>query len=426
MALVCQWYPPEPVLQPSWIVRALTRLSASVQVLTGIPNYPAGRVVAGYSALSLRSDVIDGVLVRRTPLYPSHGVGALGRFANYASWAATSAVFGQALLKSADVALVYSSPATAALAAMVARHLHKTPYVLLVQDVWPDSITAAGSLTGRSGRWILPLVSAFASRVYRDAAKIIVTSPGMKPLLESRGVPPEKVSLAYNWVEPSGAATGIAGASLRAELKLDDEDFLLMYAGNLGSAQDLGAVIQGMALVDAQARCHLVLVGAGVDKRALQRLASECCPDRVHFIEPKPRAAMASVMDAADLQLVALADRPLFHVTTPSKLQSILAAGHPVLAVASGDVATAVLDAGAGLAVAPGRPIDFAACVGRLRAMTSEELLAMGARGRDYYEAKMSESTGARRLLAILQEAADEGARLESPSRRRQLSKGRN
>jgi colanic acid biosynthesis glycosyl transferase WcaI len=422
VALVCQWYNPEPVHQPSWIVDALIRLHARVEVLTGIPNYPAGRVHAGYAALSVRREMVDGVVVKRTPLYPSHNSGTLGRISNYVSWAVSSALFGQAMLRSADVALVYSSPATAALAAMVGRHLHGTPYVLLVQDVWPDSITASGSLSGRGGRWALPMVAGFASRAYRDAAKVVVTSPGMQRLLHSRGVPDEKLSLAYNWVQPP-AETVVTGAWSRAELGLDDDDFLLMYAGNLGAAQDLQAAILGMSLLDATDRCHLVLVGDGVERRALQRLAAERCPGRVHFIDSQPRSSMASVMGAADVQLVALADRPLFRVTTPSKLQSIMAAGHPVLAFASGDVAMTVLDAGAGFAVEPGRPAEFALAVLRLRVMAPEELRGMGSSGRNFYEENMSESTGASRLMAALQEAVCESAVARPPRRGWQIKR---
>jgi colanic acid biosynthesis glycosyl transferase WcaI len=426
VALVCQWYNPEPVHQPRWIVEALIRLQASVQVLTGIPNYPAGRVLAGYRAWSLRREMVDGVMVRRTPLYPSHSSGALGRVCNYMSWAVSSALFGQAVLRSADVALVYSSPATAALAAMVGRHLHGTPYVLFMQDVWPDSITASGSLSGRGGRWILPLVSGFTSRAYHDAAKVVVTSPGMKRLLHSRGVPEEKLSLAYNWVQPLAETVASAGAQFRAELGLDADDFLLMYAGNLGAAQDLQAAILGMSIVDPSERCHLVLVGEGVEKLALQELAIRCCPGRVHFVDPQPRSSMASVMVAADVQLVALADQPLFRVTTPSKLQSILAAGQPVLALACGDVATLVLEAGAGVAVEPGRPNEFAEALQRLRAMSTDDLRAMGIHGRTFYEEHMSESTGAIRLIEALREAVDESVGRLTLGRHPQINQGWN
>jgi colanic acid biosynthesis glycosyl transferase WcaI len=426
VALVCQWYKPEPVSQPSWIVEALNRLEARVQVLTGIPNYPAGRVLAGYSALSLRRDVVDGVPVRRTPLYPSHGSGTVGRILNYLSWAVTSALFGQAVLKSADVSLVYSSPATAALAAMVARVLHRTPYVLLVQDVWPDSITASGSMSGLVGRCLVPLVSSFASLAYRDAARIVVTSPGMKPLLQSRGVPAEKISVTYNWVTPSDDGAHVVGTRLRGGLELGDDDFVLMYAGNLGAAQDLRAAILGMALLDPHERCHLVLVGEGVERASLQWLAAQVCPARVHFVGAQPRDAMTSVMDAADVQLVALADRPLFRVTTPSKLQSVLAAGKPVLAMALGDVAATVLAAHAGLAVAPGRPNEFAQRLQQLRGMAPDDLVDMGLQGRRFYEEHMSESRGANRLMAALREAADERVGRLSPGPRQLLDEGWN
>lgn len=408
---VCQWYPPEPVSQPTWIVRALQRCGAEVEVLTGVPNYPTGKVMRGYSPLRTRTDEIEGVRVRRTPLFPSHDGSSVRRFLNYSSWAFSSALLGRRHFKSADVALVYSSPATAALPAMVARRIFGTPYVLLIQDVWPDSILSSGFLTGRLGRIARRLVAAFASRAYAMASQIVVTSPGMSQLLESRGVPGDKIRLAYNWVEPVHPAKGDAAAALRNKLGLGADDFVVMYAGNHGAAQGLAIVLDAFATMTPEDRCHLVLVGDGMEKASLEALAAHSRTDRVHFVAPQPRDRMADVMSAADVQLVSLTDTPLFAVTTPSKLQSVLAAGQPVLVSANGDAANIVREARAGAAVLPGDKTELVAAVLRLRALSATDRAAMGRSGRAFYEAHMSEAVGAQRLLDALHfAAADAGS----------------
>ena len=129
VAYVTQWFPPEQVQVPTWIAQALRRQGVQVDVLTGIPNYPAGRAFDGYPAWKRSVEEIDGFRVERTPLVPSHSRSALGRLTNYGSWALSSALLGQRVLSRADVALVYSSPATAALAPLVAKGLWGTPYV---------------------------------------------------------------------------------------------------------------------------------------------------------------------------------------------------------------------------------------------------------------------------------------------------------
>lgn len=406
VAFVCQWYAPEPVSQPGWIVQSLSRRGAHVEVATGIPNYPTGCASSGYRAFSRRTEWVDGVRVHRTPLYPSHDSSAVKRLLNYTSWAMSTALLGQGPLRKSDVNLVYSSPATVAMPAMVARVLFGTPYVLLIQDVWPDSIFSADFLSGRSRRFANRLVSIFVAGTYRMAAQVVVTSPGMVGLLKARGVPAKKLSLAFNWVEEQEPSVTSQVRGLRTQLGLTGDDFVVMYAGNHGAAQGLDSVVRSFALLPQEARCHLVLVGDGVEKPKLQELASRECHVRVHFVAPQPRSTMAFVMAEADVQLVSLADRPLFAVTTPSKLQAVLAAGQPVLMSAAGDAAAIVHASGAGVAVRPGEPEELVAAVLQLKAMSAQQREELGLRGRDYYETHMSESVGAAKLMTILQSAA--------------------
>ena len=406
VAFVCQWYAPEPVTQPGWIVDALRDQGADVEVLTGIPNYPTGTVQPGYRAWRPRRDRVDGVTVHRYPLYPSHDSRASRRMANYVSWALTGGVLAQRTLRTVDVALVYSSPATAATAALVAQRLRGVPYVLLVQDVWPDSVFASGYLAGLGTRVAHRLLDRMVNTFYARASKILVISPGMIDLLASRGVPRDKLALVYNWVPEDSAPSSVAPTSLREELVLAPSDFVLLYAGNHGAAQALTGVVEGMALLPPTSRAHLVLVGDGVEKARLRDLATRVAPDRVHFLEPMARERLVPLMGEADAHLVTLADDPLFTVTMPSKVQSILSSGAPALVCAAGDAARVVTQSGAGTTCRPGDPAAFAAAVADLEGRTPEELRAMGERGRHYYLTHMAPDVGAELLMTHLREAA--------------------
>jgi len=404
---VCQWYKPEPVTQPGWIVAALQRRGVRVEVLTGVPNYPSGQVLDGYRPWTLRSEMVEGVRVHRTPLYPSHDTRALRRFANYASWALSSTLFGQGPLSRSDVALVYSSPATAATAAMFSSILGRTPYVLIVQDVWPDTIFSSGFLGERISRILHPLVNALVQWTYRWAAHVVVTSPGMRELLTSRGVPAEKIDLVYNWVDEEIPVAHFAIPGLRARLAVRADDFLLMYAGNHGAVQGLDVVVRAVGQLATDGGPHLVLIGDGVEKDALQRLAAEVGRGHVHFVEPQPKELIQALTEESDAQVVSLADKPLFQITTPSKLQSVLAAGKPVLVHASGDAAEIVLQAGAGLTAAAGDVEGLSAAIRQMAVAGPQNLLRWGQNGRAYYEEQMAESVGARRVIDLLTRAAN-------------------
>lgn len=434
VVLVCQWYPPEPVEIPRSIALALRAHDHDVTVLTGVPNYPTGRVMKGHRALELRTERIDELLVRRTPLYPSHDASAPRRIANYVSWAVSASIFGQGALRAADVALVYSSPATAALPALVACTIWRTPYVLLIQDVWPDSIFASGFLRGAVGRVARKLLDRFVRWSYAKAEHIVVISPGMSDLLVSRGVPEDKISVVYNWVPEEDAATAErvdgsalwhpaskAGSSLASRIGMSGDARIFLYAGNHGHAQALDGLVQAFR-DERTAPAHLVMLGSGIAKQQLLALADG--HPRIHFLEPVDRATAAGLLAEASLSVVSLADEPLFTITMPSKVQSGLASGKPMLVIARGDAASVVETAAAGATATPG---DLDAIIEAVRLLTtsaSSDLDAMGSRGRHVYRSQMSRAVGAGRLSDLLTSASrcKRQGRHPAPTRRERRS----
>jgi glycosyltransferase involved in cell wall biosynthesis len=287
---------------------------------------------------------------------------------------------------------------------MVAKTMWRTPYVLLVQDVWPDSIFASGFLSGRRSRLVFRIVDAFVRRTYAMADHVAVTSPGMADLLVERGVPHDKVSVVYNWLPEGDEAVGDDTKSrVREDLGVPDGAKLFLYAGNHGRAQSLEAVVDAFA-DPATAPSHLVLVGDGVSKPDLVRRGAG--HTRVNFLDTVPRGEAVRMSREADVHVVSLADEPLFALTMPSKLQSGLAAGLPVLAVAPGDSAAVVTSERAGLAARPGDAVSVAEAVTQFNALTRESLTEMGTRGREAYGRLMARDIGAKRLAELLNQAA--------------------
>jgi glycosyltransferase involved in cell wall biosynthesis len=406
VAYVTQWFPPEPIQTPLWIAEALRRQGLSLSVLTGVPNFPTGKVQDGYSAWRRSSETINGFTVQRVPLYPSHDRSALRRAMNFVSFAASSSRIGAPTLRSADVALIYSSPATAASAAMLANIRSATPYVLLVQDMWPDSVFAAGFLpSGRARHVAEKALTWFTELSYRRSSHVAVISPGMRDLLIERGIPPEKVSVVYNWVDEKIMHPADPDPQFRARLGFTNE-FVLMYAGNHGTAQALEVAIRAMVEVRDLPDVHLALVGNGVNKQALRSLAESFKLQSVHFLDPVASDRMPSLMAAADIQLVSLADQSLFRITLPSKVQGIMACGQPILACAPGDAARIIRGSKAGLTSPPGDPSALARVIREAYDMSNEQLREMGRAGLLYYRTTLSESINARALADLLREAA--------------------
>lgn len=376
-----------------WISSANER-GVEIRYYSGIPFNDVGRP-ASRVKVDQRSEPVAAV---RYPYYYSHDSSAVRRFLTYGTFAARSSVAFRDL-RWADVVLAYGSPATALSAAMLARRFGGVPYVMMVQDVWPDSIFATGFVRdGRARRLAEASVGRFVSAAYRGASGVTALSPGMRDLLVSRGVDPAKAHVLYNWA----ADERVVPARVRGA----GEPLHLMFAGNMGPGQDLGNVLRALALLPPGV-ARLSLVGGGADVPRLEGLVAELgLGDRVEFVARVPQEDMPRVQVTADLHLVSLADADVFRVTLPSKLPTLMAMGLPVLATAPGEVGQIVTRAGCGLSAAPGDPVALAEVVRAAAAMPPADLAAMGARGAEVYHRDMSFEAGSAKLWDILFAAA--------------------
>ena len=271
--------------------------------------------------------------------------------ANYASFALSAAWVARRHLPVPDAWLTYSSPATATLPSLIAPTRLRAPSYMIVQDLWPDSVTESGLVNGGLGRAVERTLNAYCNWSYRRSAGIGVISPGMRTILIDRGVDEAKISLTPNWIEDSHLLPDLPPTDdLRRSLGLPTGP-LFMYAGNMGELQGLSAVIEAFG------RCadvNLALVGGGVAVGSLRQLASAQGARNVYFVESQSADKVGQFIAASDVQIVSLKDSALLRATMPSKVQTSMAAGRPVLAHAAGDVAQLVTQCGAGLAATPG------------------------------------------------------------------------
>lgn len=313
---------------------------------------------------------------------------------NYLSFATSASVAGQ-FLPPADVWLTYSSPATAALPRMLQRPGRRAPHFMIIQDLWPDSVTESGFTGGTAARAIHTTLDAFCKLSYRDASGIGIISRGMRDVLTERGVPDAKIFDTPNWVEnrplPEKPRT-------RADLGLPASGRLFLYAGNLGELQALDDLVDAFS----GAVAHLVLMGSGIKLGDLERRLASSPQSNIHLLPPVAAHEVAEYYERADVVIVSLVDTPLLRVTMPSKVQASLAAGRPILAHAAGDAAQVVREADAGVAVTPGDAAATRAAINRLAALDDAALARLGANGRRYFDSNFSATAGLDRLEAAL------------------------
>jgi colanic acid biosynthesis glycosyl transferase WcaI len=402
-----QWFAPEPgAIRGLPLARWLTGSGHDVRVLTGVPNYPGGRVYPGYRMRLWQREVMDGVPVLRVPLYPSHDVSSVGRVANYTSFALSAATLGAALVDRGDVAYVYHPPATIGLPATVLRTLRRMPFVYHIADMWPESVVESGMLRGAAVRRVVGgLLSIWCRAVYRQARAITVLSPGFKRLLVERGVPGNRIHVIYNWTDEAMFRPEPRDEALARELGLAGR-FNIVYAGNLGPLQGLDTVIRAAASVRSVRAIQVVFVGVGQQEPALRALVRSLGATNVRFVGRRPYQEMPRISALADVHLVHLRDLPFFRATIPSKTQVALACARPVLMAVNGDAADVVQKAEAGVTCPPEDESKLADAMVTLAETPHDELEAMGQRGRRFYLDEMSLDIGGRRMDRLLREVA--------------------
>lgn len=399
--LLTQWFDPEPTFKGLLFARELVKLGIQVEVVTGFPNYPGGGIYPGYKLRMLQKEVIDGVLVTRVPLYPSHGQSGVGRIINYVSFAAASLFYGLFLAKRPDVIYAYHPPLTIGFVASIIRFFRRVPVVYDVQDMWPDTLSATGMFSNARA---LKVVSKGCDWVYRSVDHIAVLSPGFRRLLIERGVPEEKIDVIYNWCAEDTVTRSIG--LLPAGFP-DTANFRVLFAGNMGKAQALDSVIEAAKILQSRAvPVTFIFLGGGVEVTRLQNKAAEEGLQNVVFLPAVPMAEVGDYLSSADALLVHLKNDPLFSITIPSKTQAYMVAGKPILMAVDGDAAELVVRSQCGVTAESENPKSLVAAVQSLLAMSPEDRLEMAENGRKYYLDHLSLSKGVESFAAIFRRLA--------------------
>lgn len=395
--MLTQWFEPEPAMKGLKFARRLQELGFEVEVVTGFPNYPGGKVYDGYRVRLITRETVDGVSVTRLALYPSHDGNRIGRILNYVSFFLSSALYLALFVRRADVVYAYHPPLTVGMAAMVAQWFRRTPVVLDVQDMWPDTLRATGMLNSER---ILRIVGFFCHWTWRKAAHVIVLSPGFRRLLIERGVAPGKITVIPNWADEEAVA---ASSASRPDAFAEPGKFRVLFAGNMGPAQALGSVLDAAGiLVRTQPQVELCFLGSGIETERLKARAEAEGLANVRFLPRVPMAEVGTWLAAADCLLVHLKTDPLFAITIPSKTQAYMAAGKPVVMAVEGDAADLVRQSAGGVVVPPQDAQALAEAIVGLAALSPGDLAELGGNARRFYDEYLSFKRGARRFAMVL------------------------
>ncbi|MGH9361251.1 MAG: glycosyltransferase family 4 protein, partial [Thermoanaerobaculia bacterium] len=333
LLLVSQYFWPES-FRVNDLIRAWGEQGHEVTVLTGLPNYPAGHLFDGYSWRGPYRERFAGAPVQRVPMLTRGARRGIRLALNYFSFVLAGSLLGPLLLRRRfDLVFVYApSPITCCIPALWLKRLRGTPVALWVQDLWPDSLAATGVVRSPA---VLRLVAALTSWIYRRCDLLLVQSPAFVAGVRRVWPQARDVRVLPNWAEALYRPLAIEPeAPERREIP---PGFTVVFAGNLGSAQALDAALAAAELARGDG-IQWVFIGDGNQREWLERESrSRGLADVVKLLGWRPPERMPRYLALADVLLVSLRKDPSLASTVPTKLQSALAAGRPVLAALEGE-----------------------------------------------------------------------------------------
>ena len=401
-----QWFDPEPTFKGLLFAKELVARGFSVEVITGFPNYPGGFLYDGYRLKFIQKKIIDGVLVTRVPLFPSHGKSKLGRIANYISFAFSALLYGLMFAKRPEVIYAYHPPLTVGISALIIKLFRRVPVVLDIQDMWPDTLRATGMI---SNSILLDLVSKACNFIYSSVTKIVVLSPGFKNLLIGRGVPDSKIEIIYNWADEE--VLRHATCDTPKELACID-GFKVLFAGNIGQAQALNVILDAAHLLkDDVPKLHFLVLGRGLQLDDLKIRANQLNLDNVHFLAAVGMEKVGGFLGSADALLIHLNADPLFKITIPGKTQAYMAVGKPIIMGVSGDASNLVSRADCGVCFQPENSVALAEVVKGLMLLDPTDIQRLGKNAERFYDENLSVKVGVDSFEKVFNEVIETGQR---------------
>ncbi|MBU1858306.1 MAG: glycosyltransferase family 4 protein [Verrucomicrobia bacterium] len=399
---LCQNYAPEEQnFYHHELTTGLLTKGHDVTMLTAFPHYGKDRVYDGYRGKVFQREVLDGVKVIRTWVYATSKKKLLPRLINFGSFCASSLAFGMFTIGRKDVVYTSIPPLPLGLTGFALAKITRARLVVSVQDIFPLAAVQLGVLTNRR---IIRFFEKMEKWVYRRADHIVVISEGFRQNLISKGVSPAKISVVSNWADTDFIKPGSKDNSFRKELNVGT-CFTLIYSGGLTHNSNLEPVIYAADILRHEPFAF-VIIGEGIHKSKLQKLASEKGLVNLQFRPFVPRERYPEVLLAADMNLVTLNSKATF-VSVPSKIYKQMAAGRPIMAICSAEneLARLVTEGQCGLLVPPDEPDKLVESL-RWAASHPEELVQMGINGRRYLVQNHNRACCVERFEAVLQEVA--------------------
>lgn len=379
--IISQYFYPENFRINDFATKMVKR-GHDVTVLTGLPNYPNGKFFGEYTVF--KEEIINGAKVIRMPLFPRGNGGKIALLLNYISFLMSCIFFGLFQIRRVKADLIFAvnyTPPTASLIGLLASKIYKKPLYIWVQDLWPESLSATGTI---KSKYLLGLVKQTMTFIYRQATGILIQSRSFRSKINAAVNDENKIHYFPNWAEDLYEKRDLSNKNQFAKF-IPKDKFIVMFAGNLGVAQSLETIIDAAERVRSHP-IHWAIVGDGRQSEWLDKIILEKkLENNISALGRFPIEDMTDFFDLADVMLVTLKKDQSLNLTIPGKIQSYLKYGKPIISALDGEGASVIKNSNAGINVPAEDGANLALSVIKMSQMPEQDLHQMSRCAKEYY-----------------------------------------
>lgn len=335
--VVCQHFYPEN-FRINDICFELKKRGHEVTVLTGLPNYPRGKVLNDYRWFKKRKEIVNDIRVIRTFLI-GRGKTKIRMAINYMSFAICASIKAIFMKKDFDIIYVYQlSPVIMSWPAIVVKKIKKIPLVLHVLDQWPVSITTGGI---SKSSLLYKILKKWSINCYNNANLITCSSKSFKDYFINELKLPEVKEFIYL---PSYAESNYKNIPTK-----ENNTFDLVFAGNIGPAQSVETIVEAANLLKENEKIKFHIIGDGLSKEFCENLVKKYKLNNIKFYGYFDVKEIPKFYSLADAFLITMVNNEVVNSTLPAKIQSYMLAGKPILGAINGEVKNVIEEAKCGL-----------------------------------------------------------------------------
>tara|TARA_B100000900_G_scaffold54981_1_gene40905 strand:- start:1730 stop:2923 length:1194 start_codon:yes stop_codon:yes gene_type:complete len=358
------------------IVDWLTSEDSHIRVITGLPNYPSGKIIKEYSDTFSKN-----ILINRLFLIPRGRGSNFLLIINYLSYFISCLLFTLYIAifkKKYDKIFVHhTSPPLIMFHPILYSVFHKSTKILWDLDIWPESLKAIGVV---KSQFSLGLIELIVKWIYSKYKFILVSSKSMIGVIRDR----YNGEIIYfpNWAEKVIEQNKIIK---NYSLTIDENNFNIIYTGNIGKAQNFNNLIKTIESVNKN--IHWIFVGSGRYKKDfIEKLQNKNLIDRVTFLGQVKIDEIPTIVNKGSALFLSLRKDEIFSKTVPAKLQTYMALGKPIIGALNGEGAKIIIESNCGVVEENYDYLELAKKINNFANISDSQLATLGKNGKTFYQ----------------------------------------